>query len=472
MRDREVIFGKLAIGRRLLERGDAVDCFHRASAAKPLWAVAVEAGLLSPGQAKTVLDTIENGELVCRSCQGRFRLADLTAAGSERCGSCGGQLFLARGRPAPDFDQKAETWRDPSLGAEVAAARDAVPPAVAPPVSPMEDSLPEPVPPKPAARVIPPTRTSIKDGEPVARVIPETRASIKEGESTAEHLPEGFEPFTINGIQVLAPIGKGGMGSVFKAKQPMGRVVALKLLEIEDKDQRARFARESRAIAKLDHPNIVKVFVAGEVKDEGPHQGKPFFAMDYVDGRDLVAWAHERPRSAKDCALMVATLCDAMDYTHGKAIIHRDLKPQNVLVARDGDVPKICDFGLAQVKAESAQLTRTGDVMGTPQYMPPEQAIGDRKKIGPPTDVYALGAILYELLVGRPPFVSARLHALIAMVVRDKPQPPSKIAPERNTPPALEEAVLKALEKEPTKRFHTAGEMGQALRAAVYGEES
>jgi predicted Ser/Thr protein kinase len=468
MRDREVIFGKLAIGRRLLERRDAVSCFHRASAGKPLWAVAVEAGLLSPGQARTVLEMIETGELVCRTCQGRFRLADLTAAGSERCGSCGGELFIAR--PMSILDQKAETWRDPSLAAEVASARDADAPDASPPVSPMKDSLPsavavsKPAPPKPVFDV---TAT-----DKMERVIPQTRSSSGDGGSTAEQLPEGFEPFTINGIEVRAPIGKGGMGSVYRAKQPMGRVVALKLLEIEDKEQRARFTRESRVIAKLDHPNIVKVFVAGEVKDAGPHQGKPFFAMDYVDGRDLVAWAHEQPRSPKDCAHMVATLCDAMEYTHGKAIIHRDLKPQNVLITRDGDVPKICDFGLAQVKAEGNQLTRTGDVMGTPQYMPPEQAIGDRKKIGPPTDVYALGAILYELLVGRPPFVSARLHALIAMVVRDTPQPPSKIAPERNIPPALEAVVLKALEKDPIKRFHTAGEMGQALRASVYGEET
>ncbi|MBI3722985.1 serine/threonine protein kinase [bacterium] len=270
----------------------------------------------------------------------------------------------------------------------------------------------------------------------------------------------GFTPFVLDNYEVLAPIGKGGMGSVYRARQrSLDRLVAIKILTQANEDQRVRFDREIKATAALNHPNIVKVIGGGVYTQPGEPQGRPYFAMEYVLGRDLGRWAREAPRSAGLCAAMTVTLCDAMHYAHNRGIIHRDLKPQNVLVTNDGDIPKICDFGLAKV-AES-NLTRTGDVMGTPQYMPPEQILGDRKKIGPPSDVYGLGAILYHLLAGTPPFHSKKIFALTAMVVKDPPAPLRAKNP--SVPAALEAIVLKALEKDPVARFHTARDFGRAL---------
>jgi serine/threonine-protein kinase len=273
----------------------------------------------------------------------------------------------------------------------------------------------------------------------------------------------GFVPFELAGYEILAPIGKGGMGVVFRARQRMlKRVVAIKILTAQKNEEvMKRFDREIKITAKLDHPNIVKVLSGGVVAEAGDYQGKPYFAMEYVAGRDLAAWALEKPRTPGACAEAVAILCEAINFAHERGVVHRDLKPQNVLVTHDGDVFKICDFGLAKIT--DSDLTRTGDIMGTLQYMPPEQVKGERHKIGPPTDVYALGAVLYHILVGGPPFHSARLMALADMVVRNA-VPPIR---EKNkaVSPAFESAVLKALEKDPVKRYHTAHDFAVAIRA-------
>ena len=193
----------------------------------------------------------------------------------------------------------------------------------------------------------------------------------------------------------------------------------------------------------------------------GELDGRPYYMMDYVRGRDLTEWLAERRRTPQESANLVAQVCQAMEYAHSRGVVHHDLKPENVLVAFENDRPMVCDFGLARYKADTQNVTQTGQIMGTPSYMSPEQALGRRHKIGPPTDVYALGAICYYLWTGRPPFSGTSPFQTIERVVRTAPRPPSQLNPD--VPPALEAVVLKALAKEPTDRYPTCGELGKLL---------
>lgn len=465
-REREILVGKLAIGRGLLARDAAVRCFA-AARNEPFWEVAVREGILARAQADDLVRTVDGGTLVCRgTCGAHYRLSATPPEQTARCPACGGPLYVAAYAVTKDTVRSSDGEMQEAIasGRREASARvqpvngranetasefsEAPPTRVAPRDGALPtfggDSLPSAIPiPSPAVPVAPrrpeaPAKLPAPSGEP------------------------GFVPFTIAGYDVLATIGRGGMGCVFRARhRTLDRLVAIKVLMNATEDQRARFDREIKATAALDHKNIVRILVGGVVQEDGEHTGRPFFVMEHVVGRDLAHWAHEQPRSPAACAAMVATLCDAMAYAHDKGIIHRDLKPQNVLVTADGDVPKICDFGLARI-AES-NLTRTGDIMGTPQYMPPEQILGDRTKIGPHTDVYGMGAVFYHLLTGAPPFHSKNILALTTMVVRDKPVPPRQKNPA--VPEALELLVQKALEKDPARRFRTASEMGRAIRS-------
>ena len=276
-----------------------------------------------------------------------------------------------------------------------------------------------------------------------------------------------FEPITLSpDLQLLAPIGRGGMGAVFRGRMRDGRIVAVKVLGAPPiPEVLSRFEREVRISTKLDHPNIVKVFATGTIP-VGPDQGKPYFVMEYVPGRDLATWITEKPRSVPECLAMVRVLCAAMDHAHNRGVIHRDLKPANILVRQGDDHPMICDFGLAKFRAaiqDFTQHTNTGEILGTPSYMPKEQALGHHKLVGPPTDAYALGAVLYHLVTGRPPFLGASAFLTIAKVVREPPELPSKLNPKIS--PALEKVIMKFLEKEPRDRYPTCGELGRALAA-------
>jgi hypothetical protein len=290
------------------------------------------------------------------------------------------------------------------------------------------------------------------------------------GERTAVYdgaVEEAFEPFHLGGLQVLTPVGRGASGTVFRARDAEGNQVALKILRDGAKlhtEATERFRREVILASALEHPNLVQVFETGIVPD-GVHAGCPYFTMTYVPGRDLVGWRGERPRSPAECVGILVPVARAMNYAHGQGVIHRDLKPSNVLVRASDDCPLVCDFGLARYRADLSNLTQTGEVVGTPSYMPPEQALGQRARIGPPTDVYALGGILYYLLTGRAPFRGPSSFAVIDKVVRQPPEPPSSLVP--GVPPALEAAVLKALEKEPVQRFPTCGAFADALEGAI-----
>src|SRR5262249_25341052 len=226
-----------------------------------------------------------------------------------------------------------------------------------------------------------------------------------------------------------------------------------------------RFQREARAAAGLDHPHIVPVYEAGAV---GP---VCYIASAYCPGPTLAQWLKRRdqPVPVREAAELVATLAEAVQHAHGRGVGHRDLKPGNVLLAAD-DTPRVTDFGLAKVfgaEGEASQ-TQSGAVVGTPSYMAPEQAGGQRKAVGPAADVYALGAVLYELLTGRPPFVAETTLDTLLLVRTEEPVPPGRLRPK--LPRDLETVCLKCLQKEPGQRYTSAAALADDLRRWANGE--
>jgi tRNA A-37 threonylcarbamoyl transferase component Bud32 len=269
---------------------------------------------------------------------------------------------------------------------------------------------------------------------------------------------------TIPGHEILGELGRGGMGVVYKARQTkLNRLVALKMVLAGGHAGAAellRFQTEAEAIARLQHPNIVQVYEVGE------HEGKPFFSLEFCGGGSLEKNLAGTPLPAGEAAALLEVLARAVQAAHDKGVIHRDLKPANVLLADNG-TPKITDFGLAKKLDEVGQTT-TGAIMGTPSYMAPEQAGGRSLEIGPPADVYALGAILYECLTGRPPFKAATALDTMQQVVSDDPVPPTQL--QSQTPRDLETICLKCLGKEPRKRYDSAKELADDLRRFLAGE--
>lgn len=267
------------------------------------------------------------------------------------------------------------------------------------------------------------------------------------------------------GYEILCELGRGGMGVVYKARQAkLNRLVALKMILAgghAGEADLARFRIEAEAVARLRHPNIVQIHEVGE------HDGRPFFSLEFVEGGSLAGRLDDTPLPPRQAAELVETLGRAMQAAHEAGILHRDLKPANVLLTADG-VPKVTDFGLAKKLEESAGPTASGAVMGTPSYMAPEQASGSSKGVGPAADVYALGAILYEMLTGRPPFKGATAMDTILQVVSNEPVAPRHLQP--NVPRDLETICLKCLQKEPAKRYATAGKLADDLRRFQAGQ--
>ena len=259
----------------------------------------------------------------------------------------------------------------------------------------------------------------------------------------------------IPGYEVEAVLGHGGMGVVYRALDTrLNRTVALKMLlagPYARPGERQRFLREAAAAAGLHHPNIVHVY------DVGEHDGRSYFTMEFLEGGSLSQQLSGAPVPARRAAELLATLASAMQAAHQGGIIHRDLKPANVLLTADG-TPKVADFGLARLHEAAAGLTVSGAPLGTPSYMAPEQARGDKGAIGPATDVYALGAILYETLTGRPPFRGETASETERQVVAQEPVPPSRL--NAKVPRDLETICLKCLEKEPVRRYANGGRAG------------
>lgn len=300
--------------------------------------------------------------------------------------------------------------------------------------------------------------------EEVAALLPDEGAH-RDPDGTRPLLTPGDLP-QVPGYRVEGVLGSGGMGVVYRAWHlRLNRPVALKMLLVgahARSTERERFLREAEAVATLCHPNIVQVHTAGEV------DGRPFFTMELVEGGDLAKKIQGTPQPAHQAAGLVATLADAIHVAHQSGIVHRDLKPSNVLLTADG-TPKITDFGLARrLAGGDGQLTLSGTPMGTPSYMAPEQARGEKNAVGPATDVYALGAILYELLTGRPPYRAETPTATLQQVVADDPVPPARLNP--RVPRDLDTICLKCLHKEPHRRYPSAHALAEDLRRFERGE--
>ncbi|MCS6851577.1 MAG: serine/threonine protein kinase [Gemmataceae bacterium] len=270
---------------------------------------------------------------------------------------------------------------------------------------------------------------------------------------------------TIAGYEILAELGRGGMGVVYKARQvSLGRLVALKMIlsgAHAGPEERSRFRIEAEAVAQLQHPNIVQLYEVGE------QDGRPYYSLEFIDGGSLEERLGGRPQPPAKAAELVEALAGAVATAHRRGIIHRDLKPGNILLTSDG-APKITDFGLAKRLDSPFGATRTGDILGTPQYMAPEQAAGRVREIGPWTDIYALGTILYDLLTGRPPFQAASVLETLELVRTQDPLPPRRL--QRKLPVDLETICLKCLEKDPRKRYATAEELAEDLCRFRRGE--
>jgi serine/threonine-protein kinase len=262
----------------------------------------------------------------------------------------------------------------------------------------------------------------------------------------------------VPGYAVEAELGRGGMGVVYKARHlRLNRTVALKMLlagAYAGPHDLARFLREAEAEAGLQHPHIV------QVHDVGEHDGRPYFTMELVEGGSLADRLRGTPQPAPQAAALLATLARAVQVAHQGGIVHRDLKPGNILLTADG-TPKISDFGLARRLQGEAGLTQSGVPVGTPSYMAPEQALGQTNVIGPAVDVYALGAILYELLTGRPPFRAETAAETVLQVISQEPAPPSRL--NARVPRDLETICLTCLRKEPEKRYASAGALADDL---------
>jgi serine/threonine protein kinase len=265
--------------------------------------------------------------------------------------------------------------------------------------------------------------------------------------------------------ELLGELGRGGMGVVYRARAVGGgQVIALKMIRADVLDQPLyleRFRKEIEAVAKLEHPNIVRV------SEYGHFCGRPFFVLELVEGGNLAKQIAGRPQPPGFAAGLVETLARAMEYAHQRGVLHRDLKPENILLTADG-TPKISDFGLAKLLDEDAEPTISGLILGSPCYMAPEQAFARRQEVGFPTDVYGLGAILYELLTGRPPFRGATRWETLDLVRNKEPAPPSRLQP--GCPSELEAICLKCLEKEPPRRYAGAAPLAEDLRRYLQGE--
>jgi WD40 repeat protein len=281
-------------------------------------------------------------------------------------------------------------------------------------------------------------------------------------------------PPQVPGYEIVGELGRGGMGVVYKARHiQLDRLVALKMIlagSHAGAEERARFRTEAEAVARLQHPHVVQIY------DVGEHQGLPYLALEFCAGGSLAARLDGTPLPPGAAAALAETLARAMHAAHQAGVVHRDLKPANVLLTADG-TPKITDFGLAKKLDAARGRTRSGAIVGTPSYMAPEQAgttaasaqaVAISREMGPAADVYALGAILYELLTGRPPFMGSTPMNTVLQVLTCEPVPPRLLVPK--VPRDLETVCLKCLHKEATKRYASAADLAEDLRRFQAGE--
>jgi len=272
-------------------------------------------------------------------------------------------------------------------------------------------------------------------------------------------------PCQFGDYRLLQEIGRGGMGVVYRAhQQSLNREVALKMIlrgQVATPAEKDRFRAEAEAAAKLDRPGIVPVYEVGE------YDSRPYFTMKYIRGTTLAQKLANGPLPAREAAAILASVARAVHFAHESGVLHRDLKPSNILLDENGE-PHVTDFGLAKQITDAATLTKTGAVLGTPAYMAPEQAAGARGQVGPASDVYSLGVVLYALLTGRPPFQAASPVDTLLMVLEQDPVPPRLLNPRADRD--LEMIALRCLQKPIDLRYPTAAALASDLEAYLNNE--
>jgi serine/threonine protein kinase len=420
---RNILFGKLAILRGFLSREYASECFQvvaqcvaRGQSAN-LWEIAVSRSYMAMAKAQLILRVIDQGQAICNSgCPTRIPLSRFPAANAFVCEQCQNPLrIIPIDKEQPPQNIATDTKHEPAP--EISPAVSSPPPAVLASPSPS-----------------PRTTNSATD--------------LLSGET--------FGPF-----QIVKTIGRGGMGMVYEVQKAHdGELYALKILlerAAENPQTIERFTREINVAANLRHEAIVSV------KEAGFNLGLYWMTMEFVEGRDLASWRNEPGRSIGQGIQLIMKICAGMAYAHSKFIVHRDIKPGNIMVAWHEDKPKICDFGLAKALVQCSELTKTGDILGTPLYMAPEQAMGNRLLVGPPTDVWAIGVMLYEMATGYLPFQGRTTFQILNAVATKPIKKPTEYV--NTLPPPFEDIIVKCLEKDPARRFRSAGELKEALSA-------
>ena len=288
-----------------------------------------------------------------------------------------------------------------------------------------------------------PTRTSMgPSASPITRLLP---------------LPKTV-PEVIGAYRVAGIVGRGGMGIVYKVRdERLNRFVAVKMIlagEYAAPEQLMRFRLEAELAVRVQHPDVVRVYEVGE------HQGRPFLAMEWVDGGTLAESLRGTPLPVREAAQLVERIARAVYAAHCQGVVHRDLKPGNILLAESG--PKVADFGLARPSERSSALTASGVILGTPEYVAPEQLVSHHQEVGSAADIYAMGVILYELLAGRPPFLGATAFETLKRVQESQPDRLRQVR--RDCPPDLETICLKCLSKDSSRRYTTAAIFADDLR--------
>ncbi len=433
-----VLFGQIAVKMKYLVESDlerALRLQEQLAAQKTpmrLGAICVKARRMTEEQVREVLGFQEKWILTCATCGRRYNVST-SQQGALTCIACGGAL-------AGSSSGITVSQTHPGAGAKLAPMPAAAGPTVAGTASGVQQSL-------------------------------GSSGALTTRKPPTPDDPAGLVGVTWQGYVVEKVLGKGGMGAVYKASHAhMRQTVALKVMLRTGAQaapgERERFKREAVLVGNLKHFNIVRVMTAGWDGDLA------WFTMEFIKGQDMKALLRSGASPIRRGAEIVAKCARAMDDAHKASVIHRDLKPQNIMIDEESGEPKVVDFGLAKqvVTVDSAaneeqQLTQMGAFLGTPSYMAPEQAGGDPNKIDRRADVYALGAILYEVLTGRPPFTGKKAIQVIRSVLKDEPVPCRQIFPQ--APAELEAIALKALRKMPEERYQTAGQLADAIEAVI-----